>query len=44
LPNKERVVVDAFKIMGGVIYGESKRNVTKKSFIVFLNAINNVFL
>jgi hypothetical protein len=30
--------------MGGVIYGDSKRNVSKKSFIVFLNGINNVFL
>jgi hypothetical protein len=30
--------------MGGIIYGENKKNVTKKSFIVFLNAINNVFL
>ena len=40
----ERVVVEAFKTMGGVIYGEQKKNVSKKSFIVFLNAINNVFL
>jgi hypothetical protein len=44
LPYKERVIVDAFKTMGGVIYGENKKNVSKKSFIVFLNAINNVFL
>ena len=44
LPYKERVVVDAFKTMGGVVYGDSKKNVSKKSFIVFLNAINNVFL
>ncbi len=37
-------MVDAFKTMGGVIYGEHKKNVNKKSFIVFVNAINNVFL
>jgi hypothetical protein len=30
--------------MGGVIYGDNRKNVTKKSFIVFLNAVNNVFL
>ena len=44
LPYKERIIVEAFKTMGGVIYGENRKNVTKKSFIVFLNAINNVFL
>jgi hypothetical protein len=34
---KERLVVDAYKTMGGVIYGEHKKNVNKKSFIVLFS-------
>ncbi len=41
LPYKDRIAADAFKSMGGTLGG---RNITKRSFIVFLNAINNVYL
>ena len=44
LSYKERILSDAFKVMGGVSNGEHKANVRKRSFIVFVNAINNVFL
>jgi hypothetical protein len=40
LPFKDRIHADAFKLMGG----NHGRNVSKRSLIVFINAINNVFL
>jgi hypothetical protein len=36
----ERIILDAYKAMGG----SAERNVSKRAFIVFINAINNVFL
>ena len=41
---KERIMLDAYKFMGGQTHGEHRKNITKRSFIVFVNAINNVFL
>jgi len=41
---KDRIMLDAFKLMGGQAHSEHRKNVTKRSFIVFVNAINNVFL
>ena len=45
LSYRDRIIADAFKTMGGHISsGDHRRNVSKRSFIVFINAINNVFL
>lgn len=35
---------DAFTEMGGSLAPENRRNITKKSFIVFINALNNIHL
>jgi hypothetical protein len=44
LSYRERILTDAFKTMGGNAHPEHRKNVSKRSFIVFVNAINNVFL
>jgi hypothetical protein len=44
---KDRILSDSFKQMGGSLPTAGDhlgRNVSKRSFIVFVNAINNVFL
>jgi hypothetical protein len=40
LAYQDRTILEAYKAMGGT----ADRHVTKRAFIVFINAINNVFL
>ena len=41
MPLKDHIMANAFKTMGGQ---PNRSNVTKRSFIVFVNAINNIYL
>jgi hypothetical protein len=40
LRERDQIIVDTWKFIGG----SDSRNISKRAFIVFINALNNVFL